>query len=361
MQQSHAVIYDPARASWLVFRYDDVQRVVLDPQTFSSQRDRGPNAKVDPIVGGGILGMDPPHHRQLRALISQAFTSRVVANLAPRITDIVQMLLDQVAARGEMDVVDDFVFPLPMMVIAELLGVPLRDRGRFRQWSADFFWPEQARRVAATQALAQYFRELFKQRRREPRDDLVSTLSHVETDGERLSEEELVGTCLLLLVAGHETTVGLISNALVCFDDHPESLQHLISQPSLLPSAIEEVLRYRAVVHTVTRVARVDTILAGHEIKAGDLVLPLFASANLDERQFPHASIFDIQRTPNRHMGFGHGIHFCLGAPLARLEARIALGMLLERFPTIRRERTIPLELRPSYTIYGLKHLPMKW
>jgi cytochrome P450 len=361
MQRSHAVFFDTSRACWLVFRYDDVQRIISNTQIFSSQRNIGPDGKVDPIFSGSILGMDPPRHRQLRALTTQAFTPRVVANQEPRITSIVRTLLDQVAVRGEMEVVDDLAFPLPIMVIAELLGVPKSDRDPFRQWSAGIVGTDYALRRDASRRMAEYFQELIKQRRQDPREDLISDLLRAEVDGERLPEEELLGTCILLLIAGHETTANLISNALVCLDEHPESLRQLIAQPNLLPSAIEEVLRYRAVVHTLPRVAMADTVLAGQEIKAGDLVSPLFASANLDETQFPNANTFDIRRTPNRHMGFGYGIHFCLGAPLARLETRIALEMLLERFPTLQRRRSIPLELKPSYFIYGFKHVPIKW
>ncbi|GCF06921.1 cytochrome P450 [Dictyobacter arantiisoli] len=361
MLQSHTVMFDPARASWLVFGYEEVQHVLFDQGTFSSQRSVNADGNVDPFLGMGILGIDPPRHRHLRTLISQGFTPRMVAQLEPRITAIVQALLDQVASRGEMDLVDELAFPLPIQVIAELLGVPSSDRELFRTWSAEAVSPDLAHRVAALQKIAHYFRELITQRRQASREDLVSALLQAEVDGGHLSEEELLGTCMLLLIAGHETTVGLICNALVCLDEHPESLQELLAHPELLPSAIEEVLRYRGVVHSLARVALVDTVLAGQQIKAGDLVLPLFAAANLDERQFPHAEIFDIRRSPNRHLGFGHGIHFCLGAPLARLEARIALGMLLERFPTIRRRRSMPLELKPSYFIYGLKHVPLEW
>jgi cytochrome P450 len=359
MQTSHAVYFDASRASWLVFRYDDVQRVVLDPHTFSSQRTPNPDGSIDPIASGGIVGMDPPRHRQLRSLISQAFTPRVIALLEPRITSIVHTLLDQVQDKGEMDVVDDLAFPLPVIVIAELLGVLSSDRDQFRQWSADYVGSDYALRLATAQKIAHYCQGLIEQRRQEPREDLISDLLRAEIEGEHLPEHDVLGTCLLLLIAGHETTTGLISNAIVCLDEHPEALQALMAQPDLLPQAIEEVLRYRAVVHTLPRVATVDTVFDGQEIKAGDLVLPLFASANLDEAQFPDPERFDIWRTPNRHLGFGYGIHFCLGAPLARLEARIALGAMRERFPTIQRRRTIPLELKPSSFIYGLKHVPI--
>jgi cytochrome P450 len=361
MQKTHAIYFDEARASWLVFRYDDVQRLVLDTQTFSSQRTPKPDGSVDPIFGGSILALDPPRHRQLRTLIGQAFTPRAIALLEPRITAIVHTLLDQVQASGEMDVVDDLAFPLPIIVIAEMLGVPDSDREQFRQWSTDFVGIDYTKRVMASQKIAGYFRTILELRRKEPREDLMSALLAAEVDGEHLLEEDLLGACLLLLVAGHETTAGLISNAVNCLDEHPDSLRQLRMQPELLPSAIEEVLRYRGIVHSLIRIATVDTLFCGQEIKAGEFVMPLFPSANLDEAQFPDAATFDIQRTPNRHMGFGYGLHFCLGAPLARLETRIALQAMLERLPNFQRNRAVPLELRPSYLIYGLKHLPVRF
>ncbi len=294
MQKTHRVYYDDVRASWLVFRYDDVHRVLLDTDTFSSQRTTNADGSIDPIASGGIVGMDPPRHRQLRTLISQAFTPRVVAQMEPRI-------------------------------------------------------------------IAAYFHGLIQQRRQEPRADLISEFIQAEVEGEHLPEQDILGTCLLLLIAGHETTTGLISNAIVCLDENPEALRELTAQPHLIPGAIEEVLRYRAVVHTMPRVVAKDTVLLGQEIKAGNLVLPLFAAANLDEAQFPHADRFDIHRTPNRHLGFGYGIHFCLGASLGRLETRIALEAMLERFPNLRMTHSVPLELKPSSFIDGLKHLPITW
>jgi cytochrome P450 len=361
MQKSHRVYYDEARASWLVFQYKDVQQVLSDTQTFSSERTYNPDGSVDPIANGGLLGMDPPRHRQVRALIAQAFTPRMVAQLKPRITAIVEHLLDQIQGKGQMDVVDDLAFPLPITVIAELLGVPESDREQFRRWSNDFTGSDYALRIATAKKIGSYFQELIEQRRRKPGEDLMTRLLLAEVDGEHLPEQDILGTCLILLVAGHETTTGLISNALVCLDEHPEVQCQLVEQPELLSGAIEEVLRYRAVIHVLVRVVTRDTVLCGQQIKAGNLVIPLFASANLDEAQFPHAERFDIGRTPNQHLGFGFGIHFCLGAALARLETRIALEALLERFPGLHRDRTVPLELRPSASVYGLKHLPVLW
>lgn len=359
MQKSHDVYYDDTRASWLVFHYDDVQQVLLNPHIFSSQRTTNPDGSIDPIASGGILGMDQPRHRQHRALISQAFTPRVIALLEPRITSIVHDLLDAVQDKGEMDAVSELAFPLPVIVIAELLGVPASDRDEFRQWSGDYVGSDYALRLATAKKIALYFHGMIEQRRKKPCEDLISDLLRAEIDGEHLPEQDVLGTCLLLLIAGHETTAGLIGNAVVCLDEHPESLRQLKEQPELLPSAIEEVLRYNAVVHTMPRVVTEDTVLCGKEISAGNLVLPLFGSANLDEAQFPNADHFDIHRTPNRHLGFGFGIHFCLGAPLARLETRIALQALLERFPNWQRKRNTPLEVKPSSFIYGLKHVPI--
>jgi len=361
MQKSYRVYYDEARASWLIFRYDDVHRVLLDTDTFSSQRTTNPDGSIDPVASGGIVGMDPPRHRQLRTLISQAFTPRVVAQLEPRINTIVHSLLDEVQDKGKMDVVDDLAFPLPIIVIAELLGVPISDREQFRRWSSDYVGSDYVLRLETAKKIAFYFHGLIEQRRREPCEDLISEFIQAEVDGERLPERDILGTCLLLLVAGHETTMGLISNAIICLDEHPEALRQLVAQPDLLPGAIEEVLRYRGIVHTMPRIVIKDTVLYEHEMKAGSQVLPLFASANLDEAQFPQADRFDIHRTPNRHLGFGYGIHFCLGASLARLETRIALGAMLERFPGLQRVRGVPLELRPSSFLYGLKHLPITW
>jgi cytochrome P450 len=320
-----------------------------------------PDGKADPVQGGGIIGMDPPRHNQIRGLISQVFTPRVVAKLEPWIASIVDSLLNKVAYKGEMDFVEDLAFLVPVMVIAELLGVPVVDRDKFRQWSTDYLRPDNTPRANAINQMVSYFREMIKLRMQEPREDLVSDLIRAEVDGEHLSEEEILGTCITLLVAGHETTTGLMGNAFVCLDDHAEAKQELLDQPDLIPSAIEEVLRYRAVVHTAPRVAMTDTVIAGQVIKAGELVSPLYASANLDETYFPAAGTFDIHRTPNRHMGFGYGIHFCIGSNLARLEARIMLEMVLDRFPTIQRVKNKPLTLKPSFAVYSFQNMPVKW
>jgi cytochrome P450 len=359
--RDHVVFFDTTRDAWLVLGYQEVQQVLLDTRTFSSERWIGLDGKLNPATSGSILGMDPPDHRRLRSLVSQAFTPRVIANLEPRIVSIVRDLLDQAAERGEMDLIDDLAFPLPITVIAELLGVPVEDQKQFRRWSITMVGLDVAARFAAMEEFGQYFQSMIEQRRREPREDLVSGMIHAEVDGQRLPDVDVIGLTRLLLVAGHETTTGLIGNAVVCFDEHPESLQDLLAHPELWSSAIEEVLRYRGIGHMHARFAKEDTVLAGQQIKAGELVVPVFAAANLDERQFPNPDTFDIRRTPNRHLGFGHGVHFCLGAPLARLETRITLQMLYERFPRIHRNRVVPLAVKPSYFVYGLQHLPVEW
>lgn len=355
MRESQPVFYDEQSGAWLVFRYDDVQHILLDPATFSSNRD----VSSDNPISASMISSDPPRHRQLRNLATQAFTPRTVARLEPRITSIVNDLLDHVEDKGEMDVIRDLAFPLPVTVIAELLGIPSTDQMQFKQWSEAIVGNSEESYMTAQREMAFYFLSLIAQRRSAPQDDLITALIEAEVDGEHLPDVELLGFCILLLVAGHETTTNLIGNAILCFDEHPQVMDELRAEPALLPSAVEEALRYYSPVKSLGRVATVDTTLRGQHIKAGQFILPIFASANRDEEQFPNADTFDIRRTPNRHLAFGHGIHFCLGAPLARLEARIALGAVLERFSQIRRDRSIPLHLKESGIIFGLQSLPI--
>ncbi len=359
MRQERPVYYNERSRSWMVFRYADVQHVLLDPVTYSSNRvDATVDGAMDPVAAS-ILGVDPPRHRQLRNLVTQAFTPRTIARLEPRIESITQDLLARVEAQGKMDMINDLAFPLPITVIAELLGVPLTDQEKFRQWSEVIVGTDIEKGLAAKQEMGTYFLSIVAQRQQQPQDDLISALLTAEVDGERLPEIEILGFCVLLLVAGHETTTNLLGNAILCFDEHPEAADELRANPTLLPNAIEEILRYYSPVHAFPRRVAVDTVLQGQKLKEGDFLLPMFASANRDEKQFPHADIFDIHRTPNRHLAFGHGIHFCLGAPLARLEARVVLQRMLERFTSIRVDRSAALERKVSGIIYGLQSLPI--
>jgi cytochrome P450 len=326
MCESSPVAYDARRRVASVFGYNDVQRVLSDYAAFSSRFGSGDPDPEQPI-GASLISTDPPRHRQLRNLVTQAFTPRAVAQLALRITQIVDELLAAVAPAGQMDVVADLAYPLPVIVIAELLGILSEDRARFKRWSdavvgdmSDVDLSDPHGQMSA------YFREMIALRRREPKDDLISNLIAAQIDGQHLTELELIGFCTLLLVAGNETTTNLIGNAILCLDEQPDAMRQLIEQPDLLPSAIEEVLRYRSPVQMMFRQAIADTIIRDQPVRKGDTLVAWIGSANRDEAQFPDADRFDIARTPNRHLAFGHGIHFCLGAPLARLEAKIALG-----------------------------------
>jgi cytochrome P450 len=356
MRQNTPVTFNEQYGSWSVFKYDDVQRVLSDHATFSSQAYSGDNQPI----GRSIINIDPPRHRQLRALVSLAFTPRAVARLEERITAVTNELLDAVEAQGEMDVIDDLAGPLPTTIIAEMLGIPIEDRDKFKLWTNQLIGSAPFEPGANPQRMmVNYYRQVFEARRREPRDDLVSALLAAQVDGEYLSEQDLLGFCILLLLAGNETTTTLLGNAFQTFDEHPEVMEELRADLSLIPGAIEEVLRYRSPVRLLLRETLQEVELGGQTIPAGTDVVTWLASANRDEEQFPDPDTFDIHRTPNRHLAFGYGIHFCLGAPLARLEARIAIETMLARWTDIRRANHDPLEPLGSFVLLGLRHLPV--
>ncbi len=362
MRARHPVVQ--LGGAWHVFRYDDVQRVLSDYAAFSSQRGGG-----GPLASS-IISLDPPRHRQLRTLVTQAFTPRAVAQLEGRIAAIAAELLDAVAARGTgtMDIIADLAYPLPVIVIAELLGVPTADRERFKVWSDAIVQGGQAEAAAqATAALGAdwfgemvaYFNAMIAQRQRAPQDDLISALIAAEVEGQRLTAQELVGFCILLLVAGNETTTNLLGNAVLCLDEQPATYRALRATPERLPAAIEEVLRYRSPVQSMFRSTTQDVAFGDVTIPAGSWVVAWIGAANRDPAQFPDPDRFISDRAPNRHLAFGHGIHFCLGAPLARQEARIALGALLARYPALRRDATVALEPLGGNIVYGVQRLPV--
>jgi cytochrome P450 len=355
VRQTNPVLYDSQFDSWRVFGYNDVQRVLSEHATFSSEF-MGTNGNP---IGASIISTDPPRHRKLRSLATQAFTPRAIAQLTPRITAIVNELLDNVAAKGKMDVIDDFSNPLPVTVIAEMLGIPQKDRANFKRWSDELIGATNTPGSNPQAEMAAYFLQVIAERRSHPQDDLISNLMNAQIDGEQLSMQELLGFCILLLVAGNETTTHLISNAIWSFDEHPETIEQMRANPSLIPDALEEVLRYRSPVKLMHRVVAQDTTLGGKKLREGQMVTAWIGSANHDETQFPNAETFDFRRMPNRHLAFGYGIHFCLGAPLARLEARIAFEAMFERLQDIQRLRDIPLEAVDSYILYGVKHMPI--
>ncbi len=342
---------------WQVFRYEDVLTVLTDYSRFSSQAFG---------IGGGFLAdtlvaKDPPDHRKLRNLVNQAFTPRSVARLSDRITRVTQELLNAVREKGTMDVVSEMAFPLPAKVIAEMLGVPDADWNIFQRWAQMENSPvPSAQQDGQTMQVEMfdYFSHLLAERRRSPREDLVSALSVAEVDGERLSEQELVSFCILLLAAGQETTKNLIANALVCFTDHPDAMQRLTNEPALMPKAIEEVLRYLPPVWFLFRQAKTDVELGGKTIPANQMVLTWTASANRDASQFLNPNTFTMEREPNRHLAFGHGIHFCVGAPLARLEAKIVLPMMLEQLKDIQRVNDVPVTVHTGI-VFVIQSLPI--
>ncbi len=370
MRATQPVFYNSQYNVWHVFRYNDVERVLTEYATFSSDpRTMEWEGLTDeaPILSS-ILRMDPPRHRQLRSLATLAFTPRVVAQLEPRIRTITNTLLEQTPTTGEIDVIRDLAYPLPVTVIAELLGVPPELRADFKRWSDalvsdNFDAGEEVQNTLFTeiQGMYQYFSQVLEERRQQPSNDLISALLKAEIDGQHLSDTELLGFCALLLVAGNETTTNLIGNSILCFDQYPETVELLRNNRALIPGAIEEVLRYIAPVKAMSRFTKVETTIGDQRIGEKQAVIAWIASGNRDEAQFPDAERFAAQREPNRHLGFGHGIHFCLGAPLARLEARIALDAMLDRFPGRWQVPAVPLEAVQSSIVFGVKKLPMTW
>jgi cytochrome P450 len=362
MRNQHPVFQNEQSKVWQVFRYEDVSTVITDYTHFSSHAMRGDG---NSLLADTLIAKDPPDHRKLRNLVNLAFTPRAVARLSGRIADITQELLDQARARGKVDIVADFAFPLPAKVIAEMLGVPDEDWDIFRRWArVDSASPELTQREREDFVrnmrgeMTDYFSRLLAERRRVPREDLITALSRAEIDGEQLSEHELVSFCFLLLAAGQETTKNLIANFTLCLTDHPGMQEQLVQEPSLIPSAIEEVLRYLPPVWFLIRQTTTDVELQGTRIPANQLVLTWLASANRDATQFPHPEQFDIKREPNHHLAFGHGIHFCVGAPLARLEARVALPMMLEQLRDIQRVESAPIAIR-SGIVFVIQSLPI--
>jgi len=364
---------------WFVTRYEDVvtvltdnERFVVDPELALTSEELaalgqgGPGP--DERVNENLLAKDGEDHRRLRRLVTRAFTPRMVEQLRPRIQEIADDLIDRVAGRGRMELVDDFAFPLPITVIAELLGIPVEDRDRFREWSNTFVLPPvtpelQERAVRHTQEFVEYLDELFARRRVDPAEDLVSALVRAEDEGDHLSQNELYSMVVLLIVAGHETTVSLITNAVHALLTHHEQLDAVRSEPGLLQTAVEELLRFDSPVErTITRWATADVELGGRTIERGDLVIAVVGSANRDAEQFPDADVLDLGRAENKHIGFGRGPHFCLGAPLARLETEIALETLLRRLPNLRLAiAEDDLYWRPIPIFRSLAELPVAW
>jgi cytochrome P450 len=353
MRASSPVRFNEQEATWELFCYDDILHALLHPTLFSSQHDIHANQEVP----GSILHLDPPQHRQLRQLISQAFTPWMVTQLAPQIRTLVHRLLDQKEVSGRMDIIDDLAMPLPILVTAEMLGIPPQDRINFRHNSNALISFDSARTAEAHLALQASIHALITQRRQQPGKDLISALMTVQPGNTSLADQDIVDFCTLLAIAGHETTTNLIGNAVLCIDEHPQFWEQLRANPLLLSSAIEEVLRYLSPLQRLSRRVTAHTMLHGVQIPAGSTLTLWIGSANHDEAQFPQPEVFQISRAPNRHLGFGHGIHMCLGTTLARLTARITLECLLTRFSEVHRVRSVDLRPTANYFSYGLEHL----
>ncbi|MCG8416707.1 MAG: cytochrome P450 [Proteobacteria bacterium] len=372
IDSKHPLFLCPA---WLVSRYRDVVEVLNDSERFSSDPKKLTPEQQQrfapfltgqlPLIQDNMLGADPPKHSRLRSLVAKAFTPRALENMRPLISQIAQNLLDVVEDRSEINFPDDVMFPFQITVIAEILGLPVGDHEPFRDLIVSMVTPpseENRQRLNRISGyFVEYFNALFAERRVCPRNDVISALVAAEAAGDRLSSQELLNTVFLLLMAGHETTFNLVCNSILVLLQHPQELAKLRANPSLIGTAIEEILRYSGPLVTAgPRFVLKDTVFGGQLIPAGHMVAALLLSANHDPEQFDQPDRFDITRSPNKHVAFGLGIHFCIGAPLARLEASVLIPMLFERFPDLRLAIT-PDQIRwqPTANIRALTSLPL--
>ena len=377
LRAQEPVHFSAALQAWVLTGYEDCERVLRDAAAFSSsplvatgqmakllqqQRREFPLGTVPTV-----LNSDPPVHTRLRGLVNRAFTPRTIEELRPRIEEVADELLADVPAGGSFDVARGLAQPLPIIVIAELLGVPAADRELLKRWSTaiasmtNVLNPPavmEAAQLATTELIA-YIDKVVAERRARPADDLLSALIEVEEEGQRLSHEELLAFSILLLLAGHETTTSLIANGTLALAQHPEEAARVRADPALLPAAVEELLRYDSAVQGVVRFAVGPAELAGQRIEAGATLLVLVGAANRDPAQFAEPDRLDVTRDPNRHLSFGRGIHFCLGAPLARLEGEVAFGRLLARFPELRLAGEGP-QRAGTLVLRGLARLPIE-
>lgn len=363
---------------WVLTSYEDIAAVLKDARFSADDRNRSDfNVQRENMVRSGVaeadeeqnvsmLRMDPPDHTRLRSLVNKAFTPRAVEALRPRAEAIVGEHLDAAEARGSMDVIRDLAYPLPVIMIAEMLGVPAEDREKFKHWSdeavlqlgftTDTEGLKRAR--AAGEELQAYFEAIAEERRREPKGDLISALLAAEQEGDKLTMQELLITCQLLLVAGNETTTNLIGNGLLALLKHRDQFEDFRDNPKITETAIEELLRFDSPVQGTSRIPLVDMEFRGHTLTRGQQVMLMIGAANRDPDQFEAADQLNLRRKDNRHLSFSQGIHYCLGAPLARLEGAIALRALVERFPHMRltSERE---DWGHNFILRGLRSLPV--
>jgi cytochrome P450 len=364
---------DSQGRGWMVSRYEDVEKVLAD-RRFSAERMLGaregqvPPGAVQAALARQMLFLDPPDHTRLRSLFTKAFTPQRMESLKPQVAAMVAGFLNRALdAGGAIDFIRDFAIPLPVTVIAQMLGVPTADRDRLRAWSVSFgklisgrilSVQESNEAQAGVLEFVKYFRELITARRHHPADDMLSGLIEVEERGDRLSTEELIVNLILLLAAGHGTTTHLLGNGLLALSRHPRQWAHLVAAPSMAPAAVNELLRYDGPVQATSRQALEDTPLANRLIKRGQQVTVFLGSANHDESRFTEPDTLDLQRTDGRLLSFGHGIHTCLGAALARMEAQVTFSELARRFPNLEVDAGEP-EHNPSISFRGLLALPV--
>lgn len=370
-----AFTFGPVKIWVVSTTYDESVELLKDPRLIKDVSKLSPETtsqlfqqygETFRLLMQNMLGADPPDHTRLRGLVSKAFTPRMIEQLRPRIQRITDDLLDAVQERGKMDLVADFAYPLPITVISEMLGIPVEDRARFRSWTQEmliaFSTPgQETRAIASGDTFIAYIKDLLAKKREQPGADLISGLLLAEEQGDKLSEDELISTIWLLIVAGHETTVNLLSNGILALLQHPEQFNLLRDNPDLITSAVEELLRYTGpVLFSGSRGASEDVPFHGEMIHKGDGVRIASLAADTDPAQFKDPEKLDITRPENQHLAFGKGIHYCLGAPLARLEAQIAFGALVRRLPNLRLAcEPEQLAWNPLANLRSLKSLPV--
>ncbi len=377
LRERSPVLFHPVFRSFILTRHADCVRVLKDAR-FSVDRAStplfralDPERTLGPAVAASIkrslLMLDPPDHTRLRKLVVKAFTPRVVERLRPRITEIVNDLLDAAERRGTLELIRDFAYPLPVIVIAEMLGIATRDRDRFKRWSDDlsalldpFRLPTGLAQVRrAHEEMSEYFARVFDERRRAPQGDLVSALATVEEDGQRLDATDLLSITSLILGAGHETTTNLIANGVLALLRHPAEARRLVEQPGIAESAVDELLRYDSPVQMTDRIALDDCEVGGRRVLAGQIVGVMIGAANRDPAAYPDPDRLDLARTGEPHVAFGQGLHYCIGAALARVEAQIALPALFRRFPGLSAGPDA-LRYRASLVLRGPVALPLR-
>lgn len=357
--------------AWIITKYKDAVEILNDSRFVTNYpgNSEASEAKLPPhqeIISRNLLSVNPSDHRRLRRLVQKAFTPRMVERLRGRIEEIANQLLDRVQHKGEMNLIDDFAFPLPIIVICEMLGIPIEDQDKFREWSDVIMegvnnpnFSQQSEQVMIE--FVDYLKELIGKRRNNLQQDLISDLISVEDEGDVLTEHELYALIFVLIIAGHETTVNLIGNGVLALLEHPDQKEMLKSQPELIHSAIEEILRYNGPAEvSKIRFATEDIEFRGKHIHKGDMLFVALSSANRDSEQFINPDTLDITRGANNHIAFGKGVHYCVGAPLARLEGEIAINTLLRRMPEIRLKTDQSLiEWRAGMIIRGVKEIPL--